>query len=168
MSNFNDPNDPDYEAPVPGTTEPVREYVVREPDPVRRVVPAPVEVEPVKRPWWPWLLLLLLIPLLWLLFRGCRHECTALPTNVWTTQEQTNAYNAVSQWMPEGAEQVAVTNALRTLCNYRLEHAATSAAGNWWDGNRVANAFVGLTGFDTAHVTNLQNYVNTATWCRCS
>ena len=132
------------------------------------VPPVAEAVEPVRRPWWPWLLLLLLIPLLWLLFRGCREECRALPTNVWTTAAQTTAYNDVAGWIPAGTEQATVTNALRTLCNYRLEHVATNAAGNWWDGNRVANAFTGIAGFDSGYVTNLQNYVNTATWCRCS
>ena len=170
MSNINDPNDPNYV--VPGTSEPVAEYVVREPDPPRRVVPAPVEVEqPQSNLRWLWWLLglLALAGLIWALTRACRTEeaCTTVPTTVWTA-ESTNAYNAVSAYVPAGAEQTAVTNALRTLCDYRLAHVAQGTAGNWWDGNRVANTFAGIAGFEAANATSIQNVVNTAAWCRCS
>jgi len=152
MSYSNNPNDPNYVAP--GTVPPV----------VEAVEPAGSNLR-----WLWWLLgLLVLAGLIWALTRACHREtCSAVPADIWSA-ESTNAYNAVSAWVPAGTEQVTVTNALRTLCNYRLEHAATGAAGNWFDGNRVANAFTGISGFDTGYVTNIQNVVNTASWCRCS
>jgi len=150
MSYSNNPNDPNYVAP--GTVPPV----------VEAVEPAGSNLR-----WLWWLLgLLVLAGLIWALTRACRNEtCTTLPTSVWTTAAQTEAYNAAQAWVPAGTSQAAVTGALRTACEYRLQHTGT---GNWWDNNRVAEAFRGITGFDTTHAAAIQTYINGANWCRCS
>lgn len=83
MTNVNDPNDPNYIAP--GTDEPVAEYVVREPEPARRVAPAPVAVEPARNSlkWLWWLLgLLALGALIWGLTRACHREEIPVATPV--------------------------------------------------------------------------------------
>ncbi|MDR2703493.1 MAG: hypothetical protein LBB58_04045 [Cellulomonadaceae bacterium] len=168
MSNYNDPNDPNYV--VSGTSEPVREYVVRE-ETVRRVAPAPVvEVEP-ERPslrWLWWLLgLLALAALAWALTRACRGtQCTAVPDAVWN-QHSATAVETVRGYTNLGADQDgAIGTALRELCNARLSH---TGAGNWFDGGRIQNAFTAFApNLEAGVLTNIQNLVTGNTFCRCS
>jgi len=162
MSNFNDPNDPNYV--TPGTAEPVREYVVRETETVRRVAPVQVEVEP-ERPslrWLWWLLgLLALAALAWALTRACRpHEaCTTLNDTVWNTTS-TAALNKVEEWIP-GVDHGQATTALRTLCNQRL------AGTTGWAGG-IGNAFSFAGTLETSVINHIEELVSGNTFCRCS
>lgn len=147
MSYANNPNDPNYV--TPGTVPPV----------VEAVEPAGSNLR-----WLWWLLgLLVLAGLIWALTRACRtnEACTTVPATIWTTTAQTEAYNAAVGWVPAGTSQQVVTTALRRACEYRL------TAGTGWE-NRIAEAFSGVAGFDTANNAAIQSYINGANWCRCS
>jgi len=169
MSNFTDPNDPNVV--VPGTAEPVREYVVRE-ETVRRVAPAPVvEVEPERSSlrWLWWLLgLLALAALAWALTRACNRteSCTTLPSTVWTTAVQDTAVNEVEQWIPGVAanHHSEVVTALQTLCHARLANAT-----GWHNNNAIQTAFNAFApNLEASVITNIQNLVNGNSFCRCS
>jgi len=170
MSNFDDQNDPSYV--VPENDEPVAEYVVREPEPIRRVAPAPVEVEPTRHSlrWLWWLLgLLVLAGLIWLLLRNCNRAeaCTSVPESVFTTAAQTAAVAELDGWMPGIAADhtPAAVTALRNLCNMRLGH---TGAGNWYDNDAIQGAFSAFEpNLEPNVITNVQNLVNGNTFCRC-
>lgn len=146
MSNVNDPNDPKYIAP--GTEEPVAEYVVREPEPARRVAPAPVTVEPAKSSlkWLWWLLgLLALAGLIWGLTRACgRTEETpvaAVPAPDVVTPAQT----------PEPAVTPDVEQDYIIMGEGTTEAPATIRV-RWWGGDtRQALQLEAIEAFEAMH-----------------
>jgi len=152
MSYSNNPNDPNYVAP--GTVPPV----------VAAVEPAGSNLR-----WLWWLLgLLALAALAWALLRNCNRAeaCTTLPANVWTTAAQTEAVNAVEQWIPGVAanHNAEVVTALQTLCHARLAN-----AGGWHNNNAIQTAFNAFApNLEAGIITNIQNLVNGNSFCRCA
>ena len=161
MSKADDPRLPD----APGTEPPVREFVVRDPDP-KRVK----EVEHKKRSlWWLWALLGLVVVglILGLVLRSCRDEytCTTVPDSVFTVAAQTTAVNRLDEWIPGVAANynAEAVEALRTLCNYRLAH-----YGGWPGYDYVQRTFDGFApNLSPGVITNIENMLNDNTFCRC-
>ena len=164
MSKADEPRLPD----APGTEPPVREFVVRDPDPKR------VKEEPQKKRslLWLWILLALVVLglLLALLLRGCDRDdnvaCTVLPDNVFTTAVQSTAVNTLDEWIPGVAANYnpEAVVALRTLCNYRLANAGSTPGYDL-----VQSTFDGFApNLAPEVITNIQNLLTGNTFCRCS
>jgi hypothetical protein len=152
---------------VPGTEPPIREFVVREPDPKR------VKVEEPKRvslKWLWWLLGLVILGLLaWWLFRSCSNRdatCEAVPDSIFTSAAQHTALQTVEQWIPRISTDFGVeaTAALRQLCDNRLSREAGINVAQL----PVQTAFQAFApNLEANVVTNIENLVAGHTFCRC-
>ena len=150
---------------VPGTEPPIREFVVRDPDP-KRVKEA--EPKGMSLRWLWWLLALIVLGLLaWWLFRACDRDdaaCTTLPANVWTTAAQDSVWATMTGYdeqLTDSAMRPNVLTGLHALCNQRLGGATLNA-------NSVFDAFPDFV-FGESTVNNILGLVNDHNgFCRCN